>query len=65
MTPYNLMEETSSANLKKKKKGFAKNILEMYKGNRINVIEYFCLKFFYEAKYSLLLVRQFFFNLNK
>lgn len=51
-----------SANLKEMKKGFAKNILDVFKMNKINFAEYLFLKVFYEFKYIILLIRQFYYK---
>ncbi|MDH6252705.1 glycosyltransferase involved in cell wall biosynthesis [Chryseobacterium sp. H1D6B] len=52
-----------SANLFEMKKGFKKNLYEMYTLKKISAVQYALLQFFYEAKYLLLLCRQFYYNL--
>jgi glycosyltransferase involved in cell wall biosynthesis len=52
-----------SANLHLMEQGFHRNIKEMYALKRINRIQYFLLKLFYKAKYLLLLIRTWYFNL--
>ncbi len=53
-----------SANLAAMEKGFIKNLKEMYMLKNINSVQYILLRFFYKAKYLLLLCRQFGYNLN-
>lgn len=54
-----------SANLSLMEKGFQQNLKEMYTLKNINLGQYILLKFFYKAKYLLLLIRTFYFNLKK
>lgn len=54
-----------SANLPEMAKGFKKNLKEMYILKEINVIQYTTFKLFYKAKYLLLLLRTFYYNLNR
>lgn len=53
-----------SANLSEMRKGFSKNLYEMYKIKKISFIQYLGLRLFYRAKYLLLLGRQFYYNSN-
>ncbi|ANF53061.1 hypothetical protein A0O34_03935 [Chryseobacterium glaciei] len=53
-----------SANLFEMRKGFRKNLHEMYKLKKISFIQYILFRFFYKAKYLLLLGRQFYYNNN-
>jgi glycosyltransferase involved in cell wall biosynthesis len=53
-----------SANLFEMKKGFRKNLYEMYTLKKINSLQYAGFRLFYEAKYLLLLCRQFYYNLS-
>ncbi len=54
-----------SANLSEMAKGFNKNLKEMYMLKKINYLQYIYFSLFYEAKYLLLLFRNFYYNLNK
>lgn len=54
-----------SANLPEMAKGFKKNLKEMYDLKEINFIQYTTFKLFYKAKYLLLLLRTFYYNLNR
>lgn len=51
-----------SANLSEMRKGFSKNLYEMYKLKKISFIQYMVFRLFYRAKYLLLLGRQFYYN---
>lgn len=51
-----------SANLSEMRKGFSKNLHEMYKLKEISFIQYIGFRLFYRAKYLLLLGRQFYYN---
>lgn len=52
-----------SANLYEMKKGYRKNLDEMYALKNINFFQHFSLILFYQAKYLLLLFRKFYYNL--
>lgn len=49
-----------SANLSEMRKGFRKNLQEMYRLGRISFFQYISFRLFYKAKYLLLLGRQFY-----
>lgn len=51
-----------SANLKEMKRGFMKNLFDVYNANKINFFTYYLLMFFYELKYILLISRQFYYK---
>jgi len=53
-----------SANLSEMRKGFRKNLHEMYKLKKISFIQYILFRLFYKAKYLLLLGRQFYYSSN-
>ncbi len=54
-----------SSNLPEMAKGFDKNLREMYTLKEINYFQYLLFKLFYKAKYLLLLLRTFYYSLNK
>lgn len=54
-----------SANLPEMAKGFKKNLKEMYVLKEINYLQYVYFRLFYKAKYLLLLLRTFYYNLNE
>ena len=51
-----------SANLEEMKKGFQKNVFEMYQNRKLNYLKYRFFYFFYELKYWILVLRR---NLSK
>lgn len=53
-----------SANLSEMRKGFRKNLHDMYALKKISLIQYISFRLFYRAKYLLLLCRQFYYNSN-